>query len=101
VLRLYLLPIYIVYIQRYIARLNSLARVADSLKRELLNTKAAEVARDNCYKRKRRKLDIREGPIYVEDCCRIAAKRVEDEITTIKRYLEDKKRREINTRVNK
>jgi hypothetical protein len=101
VLRLYLPPIYIVYVQRYIARLNSLTRIADSLKRELLNTKIAEVACNDRYKRKRCKLDIRGGPIYAEDCRRIAVKRVEDEITTIERYLEDKKRREINTKVNK
>jgi hypothetical protein len=101
VLGLYLPPIYIVHVRRHIAGLNSLARVADGLKRELLNTKAAEVARDDRRKRKRRKLDIGGGPIYAEDCRRIAAKRVEDEITTMERHLEDKKRREINTRVNK
>jgi hypothetical protein len=100
VLRLYLPPVYIVRVRRHIAGLNSLARVADGFKRESLNTKAAEVARDERRKRKRRKLDIGGGPIYAEDCRRMVQKRVEDEITAAERHLEDKKRKEITTRVN-
>lgn len=101
VLRRYLLEQYRVAVVCYIARLSSLARIADGLKRELLNTKAAEVARDERCRRKRRKLDIGGGPIYAGDCRRMVQKHVEDEITAVERQLQEKKRKEVTSRVRK
>jgi hypothetical protein len=78
-----------------------IAKTAEGLQRQLNSTKAAELARAERRRRKRRALDTGGGPIYSEDARGMVKKRKEDEIAKQERLLRHRKEREVTILLNK
>ena len=78
-----------------------MAKTAEGLQRQLNSTKAAELARAERRRRKRRVLDVGGGPIYAEDARHMVKQRKLDEIAEQERRLRLKKEREVTTLLNK
>lgn len=83
----------------------AIARTAISLQRELRHTEAAQVAKDERRRRKRRAVDARGvakgGPIYAETACSIVLQRQVNDIARLVRELTAKQLRELTTVANK
>jgi len=77
------------------------AATAESFRRQLGHTKAAEIAREERRRRTRRKLTFKGGVIYASDARAIVKKRKEDEITRQEKDLQIRKDREARVLCNK
>ena len=78
-----------------------MALIANGLERELHHTKAAETAKAERRKRKRRTLEATGGPIYSQDARAMVERRQTDDVARLQQDLAARILRELTIIANK
>jgi hypothetical protein len=86
---------------RHLRGVSALARIAEGLQRELRSTKAAELAKDERRRRKKRALEVKGGPIYSQDARRMVRQREVNDVARLEAEIAVKRLREVTKIVNK